>query len=280
MKYTLFLFIIFFSLSCKKEELKKPSLKKEATEIREPKMTGKYVSVVTLDNYAPYTFSDSRNASLSYEKVVPGEDSKIFKGFSWDTLREAYHSMGYTVYLTVRPWQRALKRFEKGAFEILYPTTRTPEREKKYFYSKGDTNFSSMNIYTKKDSSFVFKDLSSLKGMRVGVIRGWSYGPEWETSKFLKVIQNDSDKQNFEMLSQGRLSAIAAYSVIADLWLKKNNKDGLFKKHKSFAFNREYLVSLKSNAKTIKKVEIFDQGKEKIIKSGLYQKIKDKWGIK
>ena len=264
MKFDLFLFLLcLLLLSCQKEDKKKVTPIEKPKEITPPTMTGRYVSVVTLDNYAPYAFSDSGNTSLSSEKLVPGQDSKVFKGFSWDTLRDAYHVMGYTVYLTVRPWQRALRKFEEGSFEILYPTTKTPNREKKFFYSKEDTNFSSMNIYTKKDSKFVFKGISSLKGMNVGVIRGWSYGPEWEASKFLTVIKNESDEQNFEMLAQGRLPAIAAFSVIADLWLKKNKKEHLFKKHPSFAFNKEYLVSLKSNPNSIEKVKVLTREKKR-----------------
>lgn len=275
-----FFYICFFILSwsCVKEN-GKSSNRPRADKSQKIVLKGKYVKVVTLDNYAPYTFSDSGNSILTQEKIPPGSDSKELKGFSWDTLREGYHAMGYTIYLTVRPWKRALTEFNIGRYEILFPTTKTPEREKEYFYSHEDTNFSTMNIYTIKDSKFEFKGLASLKGIKVGVVRGYSYGAEWDGSTFIETLENDSDQQNFKMLSSKRIPAIAAYGVTADYWLLNNKKMDFYKKHPSFAFNREYLVSLKTNGSARPKVLDFDEGKKKIIQSGLYKKIKKKWGI-
>lgn len=247
-------------------------------EAKESKTNGKFVTVVTLNNYAPFIFASNVGISLTDEIIPPGKDSKKFKGFSWDTLRESFHAMGYTIHLNVRPWKRSVKDFEKGKFEILFPTTKTPEREKKYFYSTEDTNYSTMNIYTRKDSTLEFNDLESLKEMEIGVIRGYSYGAKWEASKFLKTLENDSDQQNFNMLSKGRIPAMAAYAASADYWLIKNKKKDKFKKHKTFDFTREYLVGLPSNEKSIQKVKDFDLGKKKIIDSGLYAEIKKKWG--
>lgn len=245
----------------------------------EDKAKEKSVTIVTLDNYAPYTFSDSLNASNSKEKIPPGSDSENFKGFAWETLKESFHAMGYTVYLSVRPWKRAVVEFEKGKYDILFPTTKTPEREKKYFYSEGDTNFSHMNIYTLKDSKFEFDGLESLKGMIVGTIRGYSYGAEWEKSDFIKKDETESDQQNFKKLDKKRIKGVVAYSATADYWLKENGLIDNYKKHESFAQNHEYLVALKDKEEAVQKVKDFDEGKKKIIESGLYDKIKKKWNI-
>ena len=101
-----------------------------------------------------------------------------------------------------------------------------------------------------------------------------------EKAKFLETYENKSDQANFKMLDKGRLDALVGYAATIDYWLRGQNKTDAYIKHPSFDFNKEYLTSLLSNGEAKVKVLHFDRGKKIIKDSGVYQKIKNKWGIK
>jgi len=86
------------------------------------------VSVTTLDDYAPYTFKQENATIGNMETIPPGEDSNVLQGYSWDILRESFHSQGWTIELTVIPWARAMNNFDNGEVEVLFPTGKNNER--------------------------------------------------------------------------------------------------------------------------------------------------------
>ena len=74
------IWVLIFSWACVKDAEKKSPSSIKVDKSIENSLKGKYVNVVTLDNYAPYTFSDSGNVILSREKISPGSDSSEWKG--------------------------------------------------------------------------------------------------------------------------------------------------------------------------------------------------------
>jgi polar amino acid transport system substrate-binding protein len=65
--------------------------------------------------------------------------------------------------------------------------------------------------------------LDHLRGLRVGVIRGWSYGDPFDQARQLREFQVDEverDVQNFEKLRLGRLDAVLATEAAGELLLR------------------------------------------------------------
>jgi polar amino acid transport system substrate-binding protein len=54
----------------------------------------KTVSVITLPDYAPYTRKKSDSTDRGVEKIAPGGNSNALGGYSWDIVRESFHSAG------------------------------------------------------------------------------------------------------------------------------------------------------------------------------------------
>jgi polar amino acid transport system substrate-binding protein len=72
--------------------------------------------------------------------------------------------------------------------------------------------------------------LDQLRGLRVGVIRGWSYGDPFDQARQLREFQVEEverDVQNFEKLRLGRVDAVLATEPAGELLLRLPRFRGL-----------------------------------------------------
>lgn len=244
--------------------------------------SAKIADITTLPDYAPYTsLTSNSNGSRLTETIMPGEDSKKLSGYSWDIVRESLHAAGWGIRLTVLPWPRALKFFESGKTQALWPTGKNEERLKKYSYSERKINSSNFIVYTKKGSEFPWDGLKSLKGRKILVKRGFNYGTEWNRHK--KDI-NTKDVltilQGFLMVNRGRADGFAGYDVNWDYVLANNSKglkESEFIKLPPFGKAEEFLVTMTNLPQNREILKAFDTGKAIIIANGRFAEIQKKW---
>lgn len=68
-------------------------------------------------------------------------------------------------------WKNALSMLEKGEIDVLPAVYRTPERERKMFFSEQPmlSLYTTLNV-RKEDGRYAYEDFSTFRGMRVGII--------------------------------------------------------------------------------------------------------------
>jgi polar amino acid transport system substrate-binding protein len=126
-------------------------------------------------------------------------------------IAEAFKRMNVDVTFAPMPWKRAIEGLDSGANAVggIYKNS---ERLKKYDYS--DKLFDEVIVvYVAKGKGFAFSGTDSLKGKTVGVIRGWSYGDDFDNAVKAKTITVDEapdDGVNFGKLGAGRTDAVLA----------------------------------------------------------------------
>src|ERR1700761_9115257 len=126
--------------------------------------------------------------------------------------------MGEDVQLSALPWKRALNDAKTGGAGIagIY---KTAERLKSYDFS--DKLFDEVvQIYVVKNKGFAFHGVPDLSGKTVGVLRGWSYGDEFDAAVKagkIRIEEVSGDIQNFEKLAAGRLDAVLAIRESAEI---------------------------------------------------------------
>lgn len=135
----------------------------------------------------------------------------------------AFRHMGLSTVLKAVPWARALQEIDHGNAGIggIYKNT---EREGKYDYSE-PLFVEKLSVYFNKSKPLVFTRLEDLDGKRVGVIRGWSYGNDFDRARLAKRFRIEevlSDEQNFGKLERGRLDAIIAVAEAGDALMRKH----------------------------------------------------------
>ncbi|PKG39193.1 substrate-binding periplasmic protein [Psychromonas sp. Urea-02u-13] len=238
----------------------------------------KTLTVATLGDYAPLLFS--LNNQPIRATLPPGEDASNFYGYSWDVFRESYHSMGYTIVLKVEPWARALKELEAGKVDLLFPAGKNKKRLLAFNYAKRSTNEAHFVVYVNANNPILWEGLNSLKGLNIGVIRGYNYGNKWEDIRGINKVNVKQILTGFEMLAKGRLDGFVGYEFNWDHLLNKQGWTHNFRKLPHFDYSNEYVVALKSNKRGQQLLDDFDAGKQKLIETGRLQAIKSKWSFK
>lgn len=126
-------------------------------------------------------------------------------------MAEAFKNMDTPLEMKASPWKRAIAAIDQGEAGVggIY---KNEERLKKYDYS--DKLFDEVIVvYVRKGGEFDFKDVTSLDGKKVGVLRGWSYGDDFDAAvKAGKITADEAerDAQNFAKLAAGRIDALLA----------------------------------------------------------------------
>lgn len=113
------------------------------------------ISVVTDNNYPPYSFIDE-NGDL--------------QGISIDLWKEWEKVTGIKVNITGTSWLDAQIRMERDEFDVIDTMFYTEERAKKYDFSKPYAKIDVVIFFENSLSGIV--DISSLKGLLVGVKKG------------------------------------------------------------------------------------------------------------
>lgn len=112
------------------------------------------------------------------------------------------------------PWKRALDMAFNGE-GIIFGISKTAEREKNLIFS---SPLFSDKVYlvTRCDQTFKYQQLSDLKGKVIGLVRGTSYGYEFDKQAG-KLFQIEADTASnigrLRKLYQGRMHAFLLYSI-------------------------------------------------------------------
>jgi len=153
----------------------------------------------------PFSFSNGDNVAGIYPDIV----------------REIYRRMGREAVLVAYPWPRAILEAKRSASGIA-GIVKNSEREQYLDYTD-PINTERFVVYY-LDASKKIESVSDLKGLHVGVIRGWSYGNSIEgaiQAKLFYVEENISDRLNFRKLLTRRIDAVIAIEESGERVLKE-----------------------------------------------------------
>lgn len=140
------------------------------------------------------------------------EDHQL-SGFSTRIVKIVFERMKVTINsIKVYPWKRAIKMVETGKTDALFSANYTKNRTEFAFYPDEKIVDSPWVMWVREEDGFKFESFDDLLGKKIGIVRGYSYTPEfWE---FLKKHNNyyeiTNDEQNFKKLNVGRVDFVPA----------------------------------------------------------------------
>ncbi len=215
--------------------------------------------VIALDSsYPPYMFESKGKAEGLYPRL----------------LDEVFQKMNMNAKLEPKPWARVMRLAKRGKWGVggIYKNS---EREKIFDYSNPIYQ-EELLLFVKKSSAIKFSTLKDLKGKVLALMRGWSYGTDFDREKKKKafrVIETSNGEQSFTLLLKGRVDGVVMDGVSAKMILEKNKWVTKVKeKETPVARNAAYIAFHKSTKKAdvIKK---FNEALRAIKKEGSYNKI-------
>jgi len=156
------------------------------------------------------------------------ENDKI-TGFGTEIVKTVLERMEVKIStLHVYPWKRAITMMEKGDADALFSANYAKEREAFAWYPEEALIQSPWVLWVREEDGLKFDSFEDLKGKRFGVVRGYSYTPEfWDFIK--KNAQPDEvtdDETNFRKLNMSRVDYVAAelgngYHLLKNMKLNK-----------------------------------------------------------
>ncbi len=158
---------------------------------------------VGTDDWPPYEFK---------------QDGKI-TGYCTAIVEQVFGKMGVKMSeLEIYTWARAEDYVFNGKIDVLYSSSKSDKREKYVHFPQEPLISSDWVMFIRKadKNKLKFNSLADLKGKKVGVVRGYSYTPEfWD---FVKKEKNydevSNDKTNFKKLMGKRFDyLVSEYAV-------------------------------------------------------------------
>ncbi len=211
---------------------------------------------------------DAANAPFMFDK------DNTASGLYPALFAETFKRMNVPVKMEAVPWKRAISCIDSGECGVggIYQNS---ERIAKYDYSKSFFE-EKLVVYVLASKPFAFNGLSDLNGKTVGVLRGWSYGDDFDKAVAEKKITRDdvtSDDVNLQKLLAGHVDAIVCVAESGSAALKKANLGSQIKAMPTpLAINKVYLAFNKNAHKT-EILAAFDKAMEKMRADGSFQSL-------
>lgn len=177
---------------------------------------------------------------------LPGEPAPLRVGFDASSLptmyalehgvaagiypaivRRAFALMGESVQLHAEPFKRliaGLMTGQQGAGAVV----RNPERLAVADYS-ADYFTEHLHLYQLAGSNAA-SGIEGLRGLRVGVLRGWSYGEAFDKARaaqWFLAEEVETDAKNFAKLRRSRLDAVVATEMAGRMLLAEPSLAGI-----------------------------------------------------
>ncbi|CTQ54112.1 Bacterial extracellular solute-binding proteins, family 3 [Roseibium album] len=155
---------------------------------------------ITSGEYAPFTTQSDPDGGL-VNRIV----------------KEAFARSGVTVKLAWRPWARVIVEARSGKAQAASYFALDTERDKD-FIPVGPVviDISSM-FYRAGEEKPVWKNYSELRGNRIGITRGYTYPPDFNTlaeNDVLEVETADTDELNLRKLLAKRIDLFPSNDLI------------------------------------------------------------------
>lgn len=152
---------------------------------------------VICDEWAPYQIVEKNRVSGFSTRIVQA----VFSKMEID-IRE----------IKAYPWKRAITMIKNGSADALFSTNYTEARTEFAYYPEEMIVQSPWVMWAREGSGLKYDSLDDLKGKSVGLVRGYSYTPEfWDFVKKHAVYEEVSnDALNFRKLNAERVDYVIA----------------------------------------------------------------------
>lgn len=172
---------------------------------------GKEAFTIVSDTYPPYEYK---------------KDGKII-GMDVEILNEVAKEADIVLNIKFYPWKRALTMAKNGNADGIFSILYSKERAKYIKYPSIPLSTGKQRIFVNSTFKGDITKVSDLKGKTIGVVRGNTYGEEFNNyTNFYKIEVNGPDML-FRMLNIGRYSFVIENENVGIYTIKKFNFKGI-----------------------------------------------------
>lgn len=197
------------------------------------------------------------------------------KGLAVELVNKALMSKGYQPTLHIYNWKRALEGVEIGVFDATCAIWKTPKREQTLLFSEPYLQ-NTISFVKKKGLPVDYQNLNDLRGLVIGVVRGYAYDEAFNRSRGLIKIPENFIVQNLQKLNNGTIDLTLgderAINYAISKYLPIHSKTFEFVQP-ALASKNLYLAVSKSNPDAQKIIDDFNLAIKQMQQLGSYEKI-------
>lgn len=202
-------------------------------------------------------------------------------GIAVEIIRAAYKTQGYALQLEIMPWARAEKGVKEGRYDVLLNVWRTQARAQELLFSTPYA-VSKIKFIKLKGDPFEYTGLDSLKGKRIGTVRGYGYGDAFSRSTLFSKDEVNEVSLNLKKLILKRIDLTLEDEITAKFLLKRNEPElagQLEFTIQSLSDNPLYIASGLKNPNHTEWIEAFNKGYQRIQNNGTLAEIQKRYGL-
>ena len=163
---------------------------------------------------------DAGNPPFAFERAGRAE------GYYPKVVQAAAQRAGLDLRGAALPWVRAMRELELGQ-ACVAGAYATPSRRAQYLLSEAVFRDRILVVALRTRGLPPVRQVADLQGLRVGVVRGWVYGPLEPHLQSLQRVESTYDDQLFMGLASGRTDVVLAVQYAAQHTLAQLKIDGM-----------------------------------------------------
>jgi polar amino acid transport system substrate-binding protein len=162
--------------------------------------------VTAIGSAAPAS-AETRSVTIGASVWPPYVDPQLpGQGLALSIVTAAFERAGYRVEVELAPWLQTLESASAGDTAVVAAVWPTPERERELWLSAPYLE-NEIRLLKRRKKALEFKSLADLRGLRIGVVYGFSYGPEFDRSTGFVRAPESHVLANLLQLLAGRVDA-------------------------------------------------------------------------
>ncbi len=200
-------------------------------------------------------------------------------GIDVDQFNQAARRLNIDVEILVMPFPRILRHMEEGTLDCMFASFKTPAREVYMDFTSVPIHVSSLVFYEKNGSNITFNRLEDLKGLTVGLVRGYKNSAAFDEAVDQGLVNVEfvtNIEQNFQKLRFGRLDLVLINRHVGGNIIKNLSIANIRPLPVPLIAQPAYLTFSKKRRLT-HLVPLFDNELTKAKQDGSYQTIIDKY---
>ncbi len=184
-------------------------------------------------------------------------------------------------------WARAIAETREQKFTAIVGAAKNDAED--FIFPENALGLSRSCFYTKKDSTWSYKNASSLEGITIGVIKDYTYGDEIDNyikkhekdSKRVDIVSGDNPLDlNIKKVKAGRIAAFIEDEAVGDYTIAQRKLTGDLKLAGCVKETPLYIAFGPKNPKSKEYAKILSDHVAKARKDGSLAKLLDSYGLK
>jgi len=219
------------------------------------------------------------NVSIAASAWPPYTDENLPQGgVAIDLVATAFKRAGYQTSYNIETWPRTLEGVDVGVYDVVAAAWFSEARGKRFLFSEPYLT-NRMRLIGRKGRDIKVEKLEDLRGLRVGVVRGYAYGEEFQKADYFTKVYQNHVIQNLLLLTTGKVDVVVGDEFAIRHQLRDympSQADKLEFLPKAIAIKKLHIAVSRDNPRSGKLIADFNKAIAAMRQDGTYRAIVDK----